>query len=1094
LPVPEPRRASLWLATLGFIAVVLLCGTAATSYLRTLRSVDHTLEVLRSIDDWRSHVREMESRARRYVDQEASADLAQFETALARQRTTSARLRALVADHHEQVKNLGTAASDAEALSERFSELTGLVDTGRGSEARFLLAVREAEARHTSDRFEESAHRMQVIEDRLLVQRRDAAKQRVFLALFLALVLSILAGGLLVSVWYARARRQAELTRILDEARQRLATLSELAVALSEVRTPREVAHVVVDTGRRALGADTCTLYRLDEAGTTLELIGERGVAPELVNTIRRVTATSGDPAAFETLRTGTAIWVENETDYARLFPRLAETKIVGPRAKAFWSVPLIVEGRPVGLLAMGFYTERRFPPEDRVLVDTLSKHCAQALLRASRREREDETNRWFTTTLRSIGDAVIATDAEGCVTFMNPIAEALTGYREEEARGQPLDQVFSIFSEQTRQPMDSPVTKVLREGRVVGLANHTLLRTKSGREIPIDDSGAPIRAEDDQLVGVVLVFRDVSADKLVQARREFMSQAGEALVSSLDYQATLKTVARLAVPVIADWCAIEIREPGAPLAYQAAVHHVDPKKIEFVRELGERYPPDPMAPTGAPNVMRTGKAELYSEIPSALLEAAARDAEHLRLIRELELCSALVVPLTVRGRTFGAITLAYAESNRRYSEDDREFAEDFARLAAMAIENALAVRAVEAARIEEHRLRGDAEVASRAKDEFLAMVSHELRTPLNAILGWTVLLRAPNGSKNLERGLNVIERNARAQAKLIDDVLDVSRIISGKLALTLGPTNVTDAVTASIETVTPAAEAKGITIVADLPQRPLAITADAQRVQQVVWNLLSNAVKFTPKGGRVDVKAYLEGSDVHIEVRDTGEGMLPEALTSAFDPFQQADTSTTRRHGGLGLGLAIVRQLVSAHGGTVSAASPGLGQGASFLVRLPARSVVSAINRRVPSAADPLSAAEAGLPRLDGMRLLVVDDEADALALVTEVLVAHGAHVDSVASAREALEWLESSTPDVIVSDIGMPGEDGYSLIRKIRALPAHRGGRTPAIALTAYARAEDAQRALSAGFQLHVVKPVEPARLAHVVADLGGRSQAGS
>jgi PAS domain S-box-containing protein len=1093
LPASEPKRASLWLATLGLVAVVLLCGAAAAAYLRTLGWIDHTLEVLRGIDSWRSHVRTMEARARRFVDQGRAEDLAEFRAALEQQRRTSVALSLLVAESPEQVQNLGNAARDVAALSDRLSEVTALVSAGHASEARFLLALREAETRGTSDQFEDTVHRMQVIEARLLVDRRVAAKQRILLALFFASLLSVLAGGLMVSAWSASARRRAELDRVLAEARRRLTTLSELAVALSEVRSTAEVTSVIVDTGSGALGADVCTLYRLDQAGTALELIGERGVAPALVPTLRKLTTGVGNSVSLRTLEAGTQIWAENEADYERLFPEIARTKVEGPRAKAFFSVPLIVEGRPVGLLGMGFYEPRRFPPEDRVLVDTLSKQCAQALLRASRREREDETNRWFTTTLRSIGDAVIATDPEGRVTFMNSVAEALTGYGSDEARGLPLDHVFSIFSEQTRLPVESPVTKVLREGKIVGLANHTLLRSKSGREIPIDDSGAPIRGEGEQLVGVVLVFRDVSAEKLVRARREFMSQAGEALVSSLDYQATLKTVARLAVPVIADWCAIELREPGSPASHQAAVHHIDAKKIAFVRELGERYPPDPLAPTGAPNVMRTGKSELYTEIPSALLEAAARDAEHLGLIRELGLCSALVVPLSVRGRTFGAITLAYAESKRRYSEDDREFAEDFARVAAMAIENALAVRAVEAGRIEEHRLRGEAEVASRAKDEFLAMVSHELRTPLNAILGWTVLLRAPDGSEKLERGLSVIERNARAQAKLIEDVLDVSRIISGKLALALGPTLVADVVNASLETVTPAAEAKGITIVSELPDAPITVTVDAQRLQQVVWNLLSNAVKFTPKGGRVELKAYLEGSDLHVEVRDSGEGMRPETLTSVFEPFNQADASTTRRHGGLGLGLAIVKQLVTAHGGTVSAESDGPGCGATFRVRLPARSAVPAISRGPASAqSGEVPSGPVGLPRLDGLRLLVVDDEEDALALVTEVLVAHGADVHSVASAREALERVASLRPDVIVSDIGMPGEDGYSLIRKIRALPAERGGRTPAVALTAYARAEDAQRAFAAGFQLHVAKPVEPVKLAHVVANLGGRSQA--
>jgi signal transduction histidine kinase/CheY-like chemotaxis protein len=477
-----------------------------------------------------------------------------------------------------------------------------------------------------------------------------------------------------------------------------------------------------------------------------------------------------------------------------------------------------------------------------------------------------------------------------------------------------------------------------------------------------------------------------------------------------------------------------------------------------------------------------------------ALLEAGARDAEHLRIIHELHLESAMVVPLRARGRTLGAMTFIYADSGRRYGEDDLAFAEDFARRAAMAVENALALKATEEARAHEGVLRGEAEIASRAKDEFLATVSHELRTPLNAILGWTVILRRRKPDGEVDRGLAVIERNARAQAKLIEDVLDVSRIISGKLTLSLGPTNVGEAVRAAIETVTPAAEAKGISISAAVADQSLTITADPDRLQQVVWNLLSNGVKFTPKGGRVSVDARREGSNVCISVTDTGEGVRPEVLPLIFEPFQQGDASTTRRHGGLGLGLAIVKQLVTAHGGTVRAASEGAGRGATFTLEIPARSAIPAVTRSLRSSTTsevtpPPQQAES--PRLDGLRLLVIDDEPDALAVVGEVLRERGAQVDCVSSVEEALARFLQVKPDVIVSDIGMPDQDGYTLIRRIRALSVELGGRTPAIALTAYARAEDAQRAFAAGYQMHVSKPVEPTQLTSLVANLGGRSQ---
>jgi CheY-like chemotaxis protein len=294
--------------------------------------------------------------------------------------------------------------------------------------------------------------------------------------------------------------------------------------------------------------------------------------------------------------------------------------------------------------------------------------------------------------------------------------------------------------------------------------------------------------------------------------------------------------------------------------------------------------------------------------------------------------------------------------------------------------------------------------------------------------------------------------------------------------------------VSAAVETVTPAAEAKGIAIECENADPSLAITADPERVQQIVWNLLSNAVKFTPKGGRVTIATDREGSDVRIRVTDTGEGIRPSVLPLIFERFQQADASTTRRHGGLGLGLAIVKQLVSAHGGSVHAESPGPGLGASFVVLLPARSLVPAVGRtsRITPTAEA-APARAQAPRLDGLRLLVVDDEHDAREIVGEVLRERGAEVYVAASAAEALEKFAAVRPDVIVSDIGMPDTDGYSLMRRIRALPPEAGGRTPAVALTAYTRGEDAQRAFVAGYQSHVPKPIEPVQLATAVANLG-------
>jgi signal transduction histidine kinase/DNA-binding response OmpR family regulator len=380
-----------------------------------------------------------------------------------------------------------------------------------------------------------------------------------------------------------------------------------------------------------------------------------------------------------------------------------------------------------------------------------------------------------------------------------------------------------------------------------------------------------------------------------------------------------------------------------------------------------------------------------------------------------------------------------------------------------------------------ERAARKEAELANRAKDEFLATVSHELRTPLNAILGWAASLRR-GVVKDLDRGLDVIERNAHAQARIVDDVLDLSGIVSGKLRLDVAAIDVSGCVLGAVEAVRLAAEAGGVALDIEVEEDLGPVAADRDRIQQIVWNLLSNAVKFTRGGGRVQVFAKKRGKEVVVSVVDNGRGISPPFLPHVFEPFRQGDASTTRTHSGLGLGLAIVKQLAVAHGGHVSAESDGEGRGATFTLRLPIRT--SVVPSRPPRH-EP-SAASAAAVRLDRLRVLVVDDEEDSRSLAREILAAQGAVVELAASADEALDQMRLFSPHVLVTDLGMPSSDGYSLLRKVRELPAERGGNIPAIALTAYARAEDREEAEAAGFQMHIAKPVDPTVLVSRVADL--------
>jgi signal transduction histidine kinase/ActR/RegA family two-component response regulator len=390
-----------------------------------------------------------------------------------------------------------------------------------------------------------------------------------------------------------------------------------------------------------------------------------------------------------------------------------------------------------------------------------------------------------------------------------------------------------------------------------------------------------------------------------------------------------------------------------------------------------------------------------------------------------------------------------------------------------------------------ERMARTDAERAGRSKDEFLATLSHELRTPLNAVLGWArVLRRSPGLTDDVANGLAVIERNARSQAQIIGDLLDMSGIISGKVRLELKPVDLASVIHSTIETVRPTAEAKGVALSVDLGAGPAPLHGDSNRLQQVLWNLLSNALKFTQKGGLVSVRLLRVGQNLQVEVTDDGEGIAAETLQFIFERFRQGDASSTRRHGGLGLGLSIVRQLVELHGGAVSAHSDGRSKGAVFRVTLPvAIRPAEAIRLAEVRPLQPESASsEEEMPPVDlqGLSVLVVDDEPDARALVQRLLQDCQATVATVASADEALHFLDSTMPDVIVSDVGMPGTDGYSLMRRIRAR-SDAGAAVPAIALTAYARAEDQSRAIAAGFQCHLRKPVEAAALLSSVERLG-------
>jgi len=666
--------------------------------------------------------------------------------------------------------------------------------------------------------------------------------------------------------------------------------------------------------------------------------------------------------------------------------------------------------------------------------------------------------------------DPIFAWDVDSGIMQWNAGCERLYGYSRDQALGQsPHDLLRTVHP----VPIEEFHKQLVGHGQWAGELRH---RVRDGREVVVESHQQLITVDGRRVV--LETNRDITDRKRAAERAAFMNQASAVLATSLDYETTLTSLANLAVQSIADWCAVDIVVDAK--VERLAVAHLDPVKIELARKL-QRYE-DPTSPHGAPYVIRTRTPALVPSVTDEILFAAARgDEEQLRLIRSLGLVSYMCVPLVAHGKTLGALTFATAESRRQYTEQDLMFAQDLAHRAALAVDNALAYNQVQA--------------ADRLKDEFLATLSHELRTPLNAILGYARLLRssAVTGDK-VEKAVKIVERNASALTQMVEDVLDVSRIISGKMRLTIQPVDLPTVVHNAVESVAPAAEAKQLRVQTSIDPNADPVSGDPDRLQQVVWNLISNAVKFTPKGGRVQVRVERVGSHVDIVVSDTGIGLKPEFLPHLFERFRQADSAITRQYGGLGLGLAIVRHLVELHGGSVDASSGGENEGSTFRVRLPVMIVHPhpAVDERRKHPHDRApSPVVTGSPKLEGVHVLAIDDDQDALSLLTEILELAGARVTTMDSAVRGFDQLPGLRPDVLIADIGLPDLDGFEMIRRIRSHPDTVLRGTPAIALTAYARSQDRVRALESGFQMHIGKPADPAELVAAIFALAKRGR---
>jgi len=719
-----------------------------------------------------------------------------------------------------------------------------------------------------------------------------------------------------------------------------------------------------------------------------------------------------------------------------------------------------------------------------------------------NRYKSEDAAVSWLEAIIESAEDAIISKTLAGIITSWNNGAQRIFGYTADEIIGKHVTVLFPP------ENVDEELHIIGKIGRGERIEHfETVRRRKDGADIEVALTISPIKAQNGEIVGASKIVRDITSRKLTERKLKEQSEAlqkindfGKMLSAQLEVEKLVQSVTDSATSLT-----------GAEFgSFFYNVENADGESYMLYTLSGvpiETFENFPMprntaifGPTfrgeGTVRIGDVKKDPRYGKNPPY----------HGMPEGHLPVTSYLAVPVkSVGGDVIGGLFFGHSAADV-FTELHEQIVEGLAAQTAIAMDNARlyenakkAVREKDVLLESEQRLREQAEEAGRAKDEFLGLLSHELRTPLNSILGWTQML----GSRELDddtfnRAVDTIARNARLQAKLIDDMLDVSRIIAGKLRLDAQAVDLPFVINSAIDTLRPAAEAKGIRLYVTLDFGSGAVLGDPTRLQQVVWNLLSNAIKFTPKSGSVYVTLEKVNSHFDLTVSDTGPGIDADFLPYVFERFRQADSSTAKKFGGLGLGLAIVRQLVEMHGGTVMAANRSDSTGAVFTVRLPVMIVKRRLEEIVHSSSDSDPVAEnadlEGAPRLDGVRVLAVDDEPDARMLIKTVLEQSGAEVQIAESSAEALSMIDNFQPDALVSDIGMPDEDGYTLIRQLRSREAGTGRKLPAVALTAFARAEDRMKALAAGYSMHVPKPVEPAELLLVISTLasnGGKSK---
>jgi signal transduction histidine kinase/PAS domain-containing protein/ActR/RegA family two-component response regulator len=682
--------------------------------------------------------------------------------------------------------------------------------------------------------------------------------------------------------------------------------------------------------------------------------------------------------------------------------------------------------------------------------------------------------------TLEATSNGILVVDGDGKIANFNQNFAKMWNLPDAILRGGDHRALVKIVAEQLVEP-EGFLQSTHETYASAPPETFEIIQFKDGR---IYERYSKLQRIGDKIVGRVWSHSDITARVRAQETLrdearvlELLNQTGTAIASTLDLQTLIQAVTDAATEL-----------SGAK--FGAFFYNTTDEKGEAYllytlsgapREAFEKFGHPRATPLFGPTFR--GEGPIRSDDVLKDPRYGQWGPHHGMPKGHLPVRSYLAVPVASRsGEVVGGLFFGHPEPGV-FDERAERIVGSIAAQAAIAMDNA---RLYQTAQRERER----AERETRMKDEFLATLSHELRTPLNAILGWAAILRDSKDPKDILEALAVIERNARAQTRIIEDLLDMSRIISGKVRLDVQRVDLLQVIRAAIDSVDPTAAAKEIRITSVLDPLAGPVSGDPARLQQILWNLLTNAVKFTSRGGRIHVVLERVNSHLEVSVSDNGRGIAPEFLPHVFDRFRQADASSTREHGGLGLGLAIVKHLAELHGGAVRAKSAGLGHGATFCLILPlaAANHYSDTPRRHPKA-DDLDGAIDETPDLTGVRVLIVDDEADARHLVKSILTRAGVEAILASSAEEGLKCLQETKPDVLISDIGMPGEDGYAFIRNVRHL-SEAAKDTPAIALTAFARSEDRRRAIMAGFQMYIAKPIEPAELVAMIANLAHRT----